>query len=182
MNWTGGKLLTLTLSCQECSFWEAFQKVQYGEKVYEKKTANIRQHLSLKFLFFVSVWGNFSSGTHSFLLTGDIFSDKGTYPFLSTYLPIYLWLYSLLLDLGCFFSSLIFYTVGRTPWSGDQAVVRPLPAHMTAQTQNKRIQTSMRQVGFEHTITVWASEDSSCLARPLWSSLFTDRKYIFWQR
>jgi hypothetical protein len=28
-----------------------------------------------------------------------------------------------------FFSFLIFYTVGRTPWTGDQPVARPLPAH-----------------------------------------------------
>jgi hypothetical protein len=32
-------------------------------------------------------------------------------------------------------------------WGGGrQAVARPLPAHRTAQTQNKRIQTSMPQV------------------------------------
>jgi hypothetical protein len=33
----------------------------------------------------------------------------------------------LLLDLGRFFSYLIVYTVGRTPWTGDQPVARPLP-------------------------------------------------------
>jgi hypothetical protein len=36
-----------------------------------------------------------------------------------------------------FFSFLILYTVGRTPWMGDQPVARPLPTHRT-QTQNKR--------------------------------------------
>jgi hypothetical protein len=36
---------------------------------------------------------------------------------------------------------------GRTPWTGDQPVARPLPT----QTQNKRTQTSMPQVGFEPT-------------------------------
>jgi hypothetical protein len=45
------------------------------------------------------------------------------------------------------FSFLIFYTVGRTPWMGDQPVARP-------QTQNKRTQTFMLQVGFESTIPV----------------------------
>jgi hypothetical protein len=50
-----------------------------------------------------------------------------------------------------FFSFLIFYTVGRTPWTGDQPVARPLPAHRTAQTQNKRTQTSMPWVEFEPT-------------------------------
>jgi hypothetical protein len=38
---------------------------------------------------------------------------------------------------------------------GDQPVARPLPAHRTAQTQNKRTQTSMPQVGLEPTIPVF---------------------------
>jgi hypothetical protein len=46
----------------------------------------------------------------------------------------------------------LLYTVGRTPWMGDQPVTRPLPAHRTPQTQNKCTQTSMPQVGFESTI------------------------------
>jgi hypothetical protein len=32
---------------------------------------------------------------------------------------------------------------GRTPWTGDQPVARPLPTHRTTQTQNKGKQTSM---------------------------------------
>jgi hypothetical protein len=31
----------------------------------------------------------------------------------------------------------IFYTNGRTPWTSDQHVARPLPAQRTTQTQNK---------------------------------------------
>jgi hypothetical protein len=65
--------------------------------------------------------------------------------------PIYLWLYSLLFDLGLFFSFLILYTIGKTPWTGDQPAARPLPIHRTTQTQNKRTQTSMSWVGFEPT-------------------------------
>jgi hypothetical protein len=61
-------------------------------------------------------------------------SDKRFY-YLSIYLSIYLWSYIPLLDLGRFFSFLIFYTVGRTPWTGDQAVARPLPAYRTTQTE-----------------------------------------------
>jgi hypothetical protein len=30
------------------------------------------------------------------------------------------------------------FSVGRTPWKGDQPVARPLPTYGTAQTQNKR--------------------------------------------
>jgi hypothetical protein len=47
-------------------------------------------------------------------------------------LYIYIWLCSPLLDLDRYFSFLIFYTVSRTPWTGDQPVARSLPAHRTA--------------------------------------------------
>jgi hypothetical protein len=56
---------------------------------------------------------------------------------------LFLWLYSPLMILGRFFSLLILYTVGRTPWTGDQPVARPLPTHRTTQTQNKRIETCL---------------------------------------
>jgi hypothetical protein len=69
------------------------------------------------------------------------------------YPSIYLWLYSPLLDLGFCFSFLILYTVSRTPWTEDQPDARPLPAHRTAQTQNKRTETSVPQVGFKPAIT-----------------------------
>jgi hypothetical protein len=39
-----------------------------------------------------------------------------------------------LLDLGRFFRFLILYTVDRTPWTGEQPVVRPLPTHRTTHT------------------------------------------------
>jgi hypothetical protein len=43
---------------------------------------------------------------------------------------------------------------GRTPWTGDQLVARPLPRHGTTQTQKNAHthQTSMSWVGFERTI------------------------------
>jgi hypothetical protein len=50
-----------------------------------------------------------------------------------------------------FFSFLILYTIGRTPWRGDQPIARPLPIHRTTQTQNKRTQTSIFWVGFKPT-------------------------------
>jgi hypothetical protein len=64
------------------------------------------------------------------------------------------WLYSPLLALGRFLSFFVCYRVGRTPWTGDQPVARPLPPHRTAQMQNKRTQISMPPVGFEPTIPV----------------------------
>jgi hypothetical protein len=71
--------------------------------------------------------------------------------YLPTYLNIYLWLYRSL-DLDRFFSFLILYTVGRTPWTGDHPVARPLPTHRRTQTQNKLTHTSMPWVGIEYTI------------------------------
>jgi hypothetical protein len=57
---------------------------------------------------------------------------------------------------GRFFSFVIYtQSVGRTPWTGDQSVARPLPTHRTTQTHNKRTQTSVPRVGFEHTIPVF---------------------------
>jgi hypothetical protein len=67
-------------------------------------------------------------------------------------LLLLLWLYSLLFGLGRFFSFLILYTVGRTSWTGDQPVARPLPTYRTIQIRNKRTQTSMPWVGFESSI------------------------------
>jgi hypothetical protein len=45
------------------------------------------------------------------------------------FLSLSLWLYGPLLGLVRFFSFLILYTVGRTPWTGDQPVAGLLPAH-----------------------------------------------------
>jgi hypothetical protein len=53
----------------------------------------------------------------------------------SIHRSVYLWLYSPLLRLGCFFSFLILYAVGRTPWTGDQPVARPIPTHRRTQTK-----------------------------------------------
>jgi hypothetical protein len=47
------------------------------------------------------------------------------------------------------------HTVGRTPWMGNQPTARPLPAHRTAQAENKRTQTSMPRVEIEPTIPVF---------------------------
>jgi hypothetical protein len=52
--------------------------------------------------------------------SNDICRNLPIYP--SIYLSLYL---TVLVDLGHFFSFLI-HTVGSTPWTGDQAVARPL--------------------------------------------------------
>jgi hypothetical protein len=74
-------------------------------------------------------------------------------------LLLLLCLYSPLLGLGRFFSLLILYIVGRTPWTRYQPIARPIPTHrMNAHTDNhasSEIQT--------HDPSVRANEDSSCL-------------------
>jgi hypothetical protein len=45
------------------------------------------------------------------------------------------------------------YTAGRTPWTGDRPVVRPLPAR-------RKTQTTMSIVGFEREKTVHASDSA----------------------
>jgi hypothetical protein len=84
--------------------------------------------------------------------------DKGN-RFLQNYvtylsISIYLWLYS---PYGPWplFQFLNLYKVGRTPWTGDEPVARPLPTQRTTQTQKKRTQTSIPRVGFEPTIPVF---------------------------
>jgi hypothetical protein len=68
--------------------------------------------------------------------------------YLTTYLPIYL---SMVLEpiVGPWplFECLNLYTVGMTPWTGDQPVA--------TQTQNRRTQTSIPLVGFEPAIPLF---------------------------
>jgi hypothetical protein len=63
--------------------------------------------------------------------------------------------YLALVDFGRFFQCHNPYTVGRTPWTGDEAIVRPLPTDRTTHTDNKGTQASMTRVGFEPTIPVF---------------------------
>jgi hypothetical protein len=65
----------------------------------------------------------------------------------------YQWLYNYFVGPCSLLSVLILYTIGRTPWMGDQLVAWPLPAHRTTQTQNEHTQISMSWVGFETTTT-----------------------------
>jgi hypothetical protein len=58
-------------------------------------------------------------------------------------------------DLGRFFSFLIYTQLVGLLGRGDQPVARPLSIHRTTQTQNKRTQASMSGEGFEPTIPVF---------------------------
>jgi hypothetical protein len=54
-----------------------------------------------------------------------------------------------------FHFSLDLYTIGRTPWTSDRPVIRPLPKYRTTQIQENvhTRQTSMPYLGFEPTTT-----------------------------
>jgi hypothetical protein len=79
------------------------------------------------------------------------------YIYLSMALQPFVWPWPL-------FSFLIPHGVGRTPWAEDQPAARPLPTHRVQRKHIINAQTSMPQVGFESTISVFcAGEDSSCL-------------------
>jgi hypothetical protein len=55
------------------------------------------------------------------------------------------------------------YADGRTPWTSDQPVARPIPAHRTTQTQNKCTQTFIPLSGIRtQDPSVWADKDCSC--------------------
>jgi hypothetical protein len=60
------------------------------------------------------------------------------------------------------FNFLILYKGGRTPWTEDQPVAKPLPTYRT-QTQNKRTQTYMLLVGFEPKIPTFEQRSEDCL-------------------
>jgi hypothetical protein len=101
----------------------------------------------------------------------------------------YLWLYSPFVGPWSLFSFLILCTVGKTPWTEDQSVARPLPIRRTTRTQNKHTQTSMPRVGFEAwmSVCVWVGEDCSCLRlRPCghcdWLFSFLHTVKIIWTR
>jgi hypothetical protein len=77
--------------------------------------------------------------------------------------PIFLPLCSQFLEHRADFSVFWSFTGGRTPWTGDQLVARPLPKHRITQAEKNAHthQTSFPWVGFETTIpakTVHASD------------------------
>jgi hypothetical protein len=82
------------------------------------------------------------NGTHQLLVYADDVSllEKNTDSIMA--LQPYVGPWSL-------FQFLNLYTVGRTPWTRDEPVARPLTTHRTTKTQNKRTQTNMPRVGFE---------------------------------
>jgi hypothetical protein len=66
------------------------------------------------------------------------------------------------------------YTVGTTPWRGDQPVARPLPTHRTTQTQNKRTQCRHPCLELDSKPRSQSTSERKQFmpqtARPLWSA------------
>jgi hypothetical protein len=71
----------------------------------------------------------------------------------------------LLLDIRRFFSFLMLYTVGRTPWTGDQPIARPRYLHTEHKQRINAHNTDIHALSGirTHDPNFRASEDSSCL-------------------
>jgi hypothetical protein len=67
------------------------------------------------------------------------------------------------LDRGRFFTFLSLYTVGRTAWTSDQTVARPLPIHRTTQHRINAHRHALSEIR-THDPSVRTSEDNSCAA------------------
>jgi hypothetical protein len=65
----------------------------------------------------------------------------------------------------------LFYTDGRTPWTSDQPVARPLPTHRKTPTRNKRTH--------RHPCLEWDSNPRSQLSSEQIQQWNDVRKYIF---
>jgi hypothetical protein len=81
-----------------------------------------------------------------------------------------------LVNLGRRFSFLILYTVGRTPWTGDQ---RPIPTNRTTQTQNGFDQHIARQRLGKHVPTQTHAVNNMVEMYILWSAPRNSRKAVF---
>jgi hypothetical protein len=73
------------------------------------------------------------------------------------------------------FRFLILYTVGRTPWTRDQLVARPLPKRRTTQTQIPWVGFEPTTPVFERVKTVHAS-DRAATVIGMWMK-YTEQKF-----
>jgi hypothetical protein len=74
-------------------------------------------------------------------------------------LQVYLWLYSLSLDLGRFFRFLILYAVGRASWKGLYLHTKQHKHRLNAHNTDIHVLSVIRT----HDPIVLANEDGSCL-------------------
>jgi hypothetical protein len=76
------------------------------------------------------------------------------------------------------FSFLIFYIVCRTLWTGDQPVARTLPTQTGQHKHGINAQTSVPQVEFEPTISVFERAALDCAATVIGLIAYTFRQII----
>jgi hypothetical protein len=57
----------------------------------------------------------------------------------------------------------LLYTAGRTPWTRDQPIARPLPAYSTTQTEYMHTDIHDSSGIQTHDPSIWVGEDGSCL-------------------
>jgi hypothetical protein len=126
-----------TVSWNTC--WSHFTNRTAKVWTFLKDVSNNRNKF-ITFIFALSNWLviSYIVSNHNYVEYAKILQIVITYIFM---LPpfhsfFHQWLYSPLLGPGLFFSFVIFFTVGRTPWTSDQPIARPLPTHRTTQTQN----------------------------------------------
>jgi hypothetical protein len=95
-----------------------------------KKNINFMHRCECKFKYYLSVHLSVCLSVHPPI-------HPSIHPF------IHFWFYSPVVGPCPLFSFSIFYT----PWTGDQLVARPLPAHIGQHKPNKGTQISMPEVG-----------------------------------
>jgi hypothetical protein len=83
--------------------------------------------------------------------------------------------YPVLLLCGGFSFSLDLYTFGRTPWSSNRPVARPLPKYRTTETQNKRTQT-------KHQCPKWDLNSRSRLPSERRQFMLPNARYRDWPK
>jgi hypothetical protein len=98
------------------------------------------------------------------------------------YLSVYLRFYNPFARPRPLFQFLNQYTVGRTPWTGDQLVARPLPAHRINTHRHPYLEwdSTTRSQYFELAKTFRRKARGHCNRR-YWKSALSNFNKIFWK-
>jgi hypothetical protein len=98
---------------------------------------------------------------NNIIISGQLMSTNA---YMALQLQVIIFSMVLHLGPGRFFSFVIVYTVGKTPWTGDQPVAMTLRTHRTTQAQNKCRQDIHTSTGiWTHDLSVRGDEDGSYL-------------------
>jgi hypothetical protein len=109
--------------------------------LFSLRIRRLNDSTSLKIFFPASPFYSQHLSSLKFKIPGHLwplFCPRG-FPSLPTFMNLSIHGSTVLsLDLDRFCNFLILYIVGRTPWTRDQPVARPLPTQRATQTQDKR--------------------------------------------